>query len=224
MLSHLRPAIVMIVLFTALTGLAYPLAVTGIAQVLLPGPADGSLLRRNGAVVGSALVGQNFATDRYFHGRPSVTSAADPNDASKTVDAPYNAANSVGSNLGPTSQKLIDRVRASVAALGGGPSRPVPADAVTTSASGLDPDISPDYAGMQVARVSGARKLDSAKLQALVAGSAVGTTIFGNRRVNVLHLNMALDDLDPGAGAAPAAALPAQTGRTESAGVAQPAP
>lgn len=223
MLSQLRPAIVMIVLFTALTGLAYPLAITGIAQVALRGPADGSLVSRNGVVVGSALVGQNFATDRYFHGRPSATSGTDPNDASKTVDAPYNASNSVGSNLGPTSQKLLDRVKASVEALGGGPSRPVPADAVTTSASGLDPDISPDYAGLQVARVAGARKLEPAKLQALVEGSTVGSAMFGNSRVNVLHLNMALDDLDPASKAAPAAALPAQPGRTESAGVVQPA-
>lgn len=222
MLSQLRPAIVMIVLFTALTGLAYPLAITGIAQVLLPGPADGSLLRRNGVVVGSALVGQNFATDRYFHGRPSATSAADLNDASKTVDAPYNAANSMGSNLGPTSQKLMDRVKASVAALEGSPSHPVPADAVTTSASGLDPDISLEFASMQIARVAGARKLDSARLQALVADSAVGTTIFGNRRVNVLHLNIALDALDPRSGSAPAAALLVQPSKTENAGVTQP--
>ena len=223
MLSQLRPAIVMIVLFTALTGLAYPLAITGIAQVALRGPADGSLLSRNGVVVGSALIGQNFVADRYFHGRPSATSAADPNDASKTIDAPYNASNSVGSNLGPTSQKLIDRVKASVAALGGSPSRPVPADAVTTSASGLDPDISTDYAGMQVARVAAARKLEAARVQALVADSTVGTTIFGNSRVNVLHLNMALDDLDPTSKGVPAAVLPAQPGKTESAGVVPPA-
>jgi K+-transporting ATPase ATPase C chain len=196
MLTHLRPAIAMIVLFTASTGLVYPLAITGIAQIALRGPAGGSLITRNGVVVGSALVGQNFASDRYFHGRPSATSAADPNDATKTVDAPYNATNSTGSNLGPTSQKLIDRVKASVAALGGSPQKPVPADAVTTSASGLDPDISPSYAALQVARVAGARKLDAAKLQALVADQRSGSSLFGESRVNTLNLNIALDVLD----------------------------
>lgn len=193
MLIHLRPAIVMILLFTLLTGLAYPLAITGIAQVALKQPADGSLVTRNGQVVGSALIGQNFATDRYFHGRPSATSAADPNDASKTVDAPYNAANSVGSNLGPTSQKLLDRVKAAVAALGGSPQRPVPADAVTTSASGLDPDISPAYASLQIARVAGARNLPSDKLAALVEANTHGSDLLGARTVSVLGLNLALD-------------------------------
>ncbi len=193
MLSHLRPAIVMIVLFTALTGIAYPLAITGIAQAVLTGPASGSLVTRNGVVVGSTLVGQNFATDRYFQGRPSATSAPDPKDASKTVDAPYNAANSSGSNLGPTSQKLIDRVKASVAALGGSPAKPVPADAVTTSASGLDPDISPAYAMLQVARIADARKLPVEKVQSLVTESTNGTSLFGEKTVNVLGLNLALD-------------------------------
>ena len=206
MLTHLRPAIVMIVLFTALTGLAYPLAITGIAQVVLKGPADGSLLTRNGVVVGSALVGQNFATDRYFQGRPSATSAPDPKDASKTIDAPYNAANSSGSNLGPTSQKLIDRVKASVTALGGSPSKPVPADAVTTSASGLDPDISPANADLQVARVATARKLPVDKVQALVTDNVGGSNLIGAQTLNVLKLNLALDQLDPTP--SPLAALP----------------
>ena len=198
----------MIVLFTALTGLAYPLAITGIAQVAMRGPADGSMLTRNGVVVGSDLVGQNFATDRYFQGRPSATSAPDPKDATKTVDAPYNAANSSGSNLGPTSQKLVDRVKASVAALGGSPAKPVPADAVTTSASGLDPDISPAYATLQVPRVAAARKLDAAKVQALVSDNTVGAAMFDNSRVNVLRLNLALEDLDPTPGApSPAASI-----------------
>ncbi len=225
MLTYLRPAIVMIVLFTALTGIAYPLAITGIAQLAFKGPADGSLLTRNGVVVGSALVGQNFASDRYFQGRPSATSAPDPKDATKTVDAPYNAANSSGSNLGPTSQKLIDRVKASVAALGGGPQAPVPADAVTTSASGLDPDISPAYAGMQVARVATARKLDAAKVQALVADNTSGSALFGNTRVNVLGLNLALESLDPTpATPAPGASAPAKPGdKVENAGASQPA-
>jgi K+-transporting ATPase ATPase C chain len=211
MLTHLRPAIVMIVLFTALTGIAYPLAITGLAQIALKAPAGGSLLTRNGVVVGSALIGQNFTSDRYFQGRPSATSAPDPKDASKTIDAPYNAANSSGSNLGPTSQKLIDRVKASVAALGGSPEKPVPADAVTTSASGLDPDISPAYAALQVARVAGARKLPVDKVQALVADNTVGAALFGNNRVNVLRLNLALEDLDPTPAApSPAASLPAK--------------
>lgn len=194
MLAHLRPAIVMIVLFTALTGLAYPLAITGIAQVALRGPADGSLLTRNGVVIGSAIVGQNFTTDRYFHGRPSATSGADPNDATKTVDAPYNAANSGASNLGPTSQKMIDRVKASVTALGGAPQNAVPADAVTTSASGLDPDISRAYATLQVARVAGARKLPIEKVQALVAENT-SRGVFSDPTLNVLKLNLALDGL-----------------------------
>ena len=193
MLSHLRPAIVMITLFTALTGVAYPLAVTGIAQVAMRGQADGSLLTRNGVVVGSALVGQSFASDRYFHGRPSATSGPDPKDATKTIDAPYNAANSSGSNLGPTSQKLIDRVKASVAALGGSPSKPVPADAVTTSGSGLDPDISPAYAMLQVARVADARHMPADKLKALVTDITSGPSLIGEQTVNVLRLNLALD-------------------------------
>lgn len=196
MLTHLRPAIVMILLLTLLTGLAYPLAITGIAQVALKRPADGSLVTRNGVVVGSALIGQNFVADRYFHGRPSATSATDPNNATKTVDAPYNAANSSGSNLGPTSQKLLDRVKASVAALGGSPQRPVPADAVTTSASGLDPDISLAYATLQIARVADARKLPSDKVAAIVDANIHGSDLIGARTLNVLGLNLALDAAD----------------------------
>lgn len=195
MLTHLRPALVSIALFSALTGLAYPYAVTGIAQGLMPGQADGSLIRRGGTVVGSALIGQNFTADRYFHGRPSATQAIDPADSSKTVDAPYNADNSGASNLGPTSQKLVDRVKASVAALGSGPDRPVPADAVTTSASGLDPDISPANAASQVARVAAARGLPAERVEAMVRGATQGPGfgIFGEARVNVLVLNLVLD-------------------------------
>jgi K+-transporting ATPase ATPase C chain len=202
MLAQIRPAIVMIVLFTALTGIAYPLAITGIAQVALKGAADGSLIVRDGVTVGSSLVGQNFASDRYFHGRPSATSATDPNDATKTIDAPYNAANSSASNLGPTSQKLVDRVKASVAALNGSPQNPVPADAVTTSGSGLDPDISVAYANLQVARVAAARKLPADQIQTLVAQqtSSPALGFIGEQRVNVLGLNLALDVL----GGAPA--------------------
>ena len=196
MLSQIRPAIVMIVLFSALTGLAYPLAITGIAQAVMKGPASGSLVSRDGTVVGSSLIGQTFTSDRYFQGRPSATSAPDPKDASKTVDAPYNAANSAGSNLGPTSQKLVDRVKASVQALGGSPAKPVPADAVTTSGSGLDPDISPATAALQVPRIAAARKLSPDQVQALVAAGTAST--FGVPIVNVLALNLALDKLAPG--------------------------
>ena len=198
MLSQIRPAIVMIVLFSALTGLAYPLAITGIAQAVMKGTADGSLVSRDGTIVGSSLIGQAFKSDRYFQGRPSATSAPDPKDASKTIDAPYNAANSAGSNLGPTSQKLVDRVKASVQALGGSPEKPVPADSVTTSGSGIDPDISPAYAALQVPRIAAARKLSPDQVQALVAAgmaSNLGSPIF-----NVLALNMALDKLAPGSG------------------------
>ena len=198
MLSQMRPAIVMIVLFSALTGLVYPLAITGIAQVVLVKQADGSLeTSKDGTVVGSSLIGQVFTSDKYFHGRPSATSAPDPNDPTKTVDAPYNAANSSGSNLGPTSQKLLDRVKADVAALGGSPEKPVPADAVTTSASGLDPHISPAFARLQVSRVAAARNLPEARVEALLE-SRIETPflgLFGEPQVNVLLLNMDLDRL-----------------------------
>jgi K+-transporting ATPase ATPase C chain len=194
MLSQIRPAIVMIVLFTALTGVIYPLAITGIAQIALRGPADGSLIAKNGAIVGSALIGQNFTADKYFHGRPSATSAPDPKDSTKTIDAPYNAANSSGSNLGATSQKLIDRVKADVATLGGSPDKPVPADAVTTSASGLDPHISPSYAFQQASRVAAARGLKEDSIRDLVARRTEKPFlgIFGEPRINVLLLNLDL--------------------------------
>ncbi|UDL94723.1 potassium-transporting ATPase subunit KdpC [Lichenihabitans sp. PAMC28606] len=197
MLNHIRPAIVMIVLFTALTGVAYPLAITGIAQVAMRGQADGSLVVRDGKTVGSSLIGQNFTSDQYFHGRPSATSGTDPADATKTVDQPYNASNSSASNLGPTSQKLVDRVKASVAALNGSPQAPVPADAVTTSASGLDPHISPAYATFQVDRVARARKISVDRIQALVEqGTSFPVLGFmGEPSVNVLNLNLALDAL-----------------------------
>ena len=198
MLRHIRPAVVLLLLFSALTGLVYPLVVTGIAQVALPRLANGSLIERDGAVVGSALIGQSFKSDRYFHPRPSATTDTDPNDPAKTIDAPYNAANSSGSNLGPTSQKLVDRVKAGVAdwraKLGEGS---VPADAVTTSASGLDPDISPGNALAQVPSVAKARGLDEASVRALVEASVERPALgwFGEPRVNVLLLNLALDRL-----------------------------
>jgi len=209
MLRELRPAIVLLALFTLLTGLIYPLAVTGLAQVAAPGLANGSLLFRDGKIVGSALIGQNFASDRYFHARPSATSDTDPNDATKTIDAPYNAANSGASNFGPTSAKLIARVKDAVAAwrkdAGDGP---VPADAVTTSASGLDPDISPATATGQIARVAKARNLPADKVAALVEASVarplVGLIV--EPHVNVLRLNLALDDLAKSGGLATNAA------------------
>ena len=199
MLREIRPAIVMILLMTVLTGLAYPLAMTGIAQVAFPHQANGSLIERDGKVIGSALLGQNFTRPEYFHGRPSATSDADPNDSSKTVPAPYNAANSSGSNAGPTSKALIERVQADVDKLKAeNPDAAVPIDLVTTSASGLDPDISPAAALFQVPRVAKARNIDEAKLRQLVQSQTEARTlgILGELRINVLALNMALDALE----------------------------
>ena len=201
MLSQIRPAIVLLVLFTVLTGLAYPLAITAVAQLVLPYQANGSLVTIGDKPVGSALIGQNFASDKYFHPRPSATQAQDPahpDDSSKTIDAPYNAANSTGSNLGPTSQKLLDRVKADVdAKRTAGWTGPIPADAVTTSASGLDPDISPENALAQVAVVAKARSLPEDKVRALVEANVEGRIagLVGEPRVNVLRLNIALDAL-----------------------------
>jgi potassium-transporting ATPase KdpC subunit len=198
MLAQLRPAITMIILFSALTGLAYPLAITGIAQLVLPGKANGSVIERNGKVVGSALIGQSFTSDRYFHGRPSATSAPDPADPSKTVDAPYNAANSSGSNLGPTSKKLVDRVGSTIETeLEAGYSDAFVADAVTTSASGLDPHISPQFALAQVHAVAKARNLSESRVRALVEAKTEQRWLglIGEPRVNVLLLNLALDEV-----------------------------
>ncbi len=198
MLKEIRPAIVMLVAFTLITGLAYPFAMTGIAKVAFPYQAQGSLLERDGKVVGSALIGQVFADDKYFHGRPSATSAPDPKDASKTVDAPYNAANSSGSNLGPTCKALNDRMKADVETLKKeNPSAAVPVDLVTTSGSGLDPDISPAAALFQVPRVAKTRGLTEQSVRTLVEGQVEGRTfgLLGEPRVNVLKLNLALDKL-----------------------------
>ena len=198
MLKQLRPAVVVLIGLTLITGLLYPLAMTGIAQVLFPTQAQGSLIVRDGKVVGSALIGQPFNDAKYFHGRPSATTAPDPQDASKTVEAPYNAANSGGSNLGPTSKALSDRIAADVERLKAeNPSAPVPIDLVTTSGSGLDPDISPDAAYFQVPRVAQARGLPLERLRALVESRIQGRTLglFGEPRVNVLKLNLALDAL-----------------------------
>jgi K+-transporting ATPase ATPase C chain len=196
MLKDIRPAIMMIVIFTVLTGLAYPLAMTGIAGVLFPHQAAGSLIERDGKVIGSELIGQNFTSAKYFHGRPSATTDTDPNDSTKTIPAPYNAANSGGSNLGPTSKALADRVKDDVAKLKSeNPDMPIPVDLVTTSASGLDPDISPDGALFQVPRVAKARGMAPAQVQAIVAANTQGRWLglLGEPRVNVLALNMALD-------------------------------
>ena len=201
MLREIRPAIVLLVGLTLITGLAYPLAMTGIAGVLFPKQAQGNLIEKDGKVVGSALIGQEFKDDKYFHGRPSATTAPDPNDSTKTVSAPYNAANSGGSNLGPTSKALADRVKDDVDKLKAeNPSQPVPVDLVTTSGSGLDPNISPEAALFQVPRVAKVRNIPEAKLRQLVEEHVEGRTlgILGEPRVNVLLLNLALDRLGTG--------------------------
>lgn len=201
MLRQIRPALVVLVALTLITGLIYPLAMTGIAQMIFPYQANGSLTERNGTVVGSALIGQQFTSDKYFHGRPSATTAPDPNDPTKTVPAPYNAANSGGSNLGPSNKALVDRVQGDMDVLKKENSAmPVPADLVTTSASGLDPDISPEAALFQVPRIAKARNLTEDRLRQLVANN-IQTRLFGllgEPRVNVLMLNLALDQLAPG--------------------------
>lgn len=198
MTQHIRPAIMMIVLMTILTGLAYPLAITGIAQAVLPWQANGSLIQKDGKVIGSALIGQNFTGPTYFHGRPSATTDTDPNDSSKTIPAPYNAANSSGSNLAPTSKALLDRVTADTEALAKeNPGVPVPLDLVTTSASGLDPDVTPAGALFQVPRIAKARHLSEDVVRHLVDEHTTGRLfgIIGEPHVNVLQLNLALDAL-----------------------------
>ncbi|PIT03176.1 potassium-transporting ATPase subunit C [Bradyrhizobium nitroreducens] len=196
MLREIRPAIVLLLVLTAITGLAYPLAMTGIAGALFPAKAQGSLIEKDGKVVGSALIGQEFKDDKYFHGRPSATLAPDPNDSTKTVSAPYNAANSGGSNLGPTSKALADRLKEDVDKLKGeNPNAAVPVDLVTTSASGLDPDISPEAAEFQIPRVAKARNMPEEAVKQLVASNIQGRLLglLGEPRVNVLALNLALD-------------------------------
>jgi potassium-transporting ATPase KdpC subunit len=198
MLKQIRPAIVLVVALTLITGLVYPLAMTGIAGTIFPRQAQGSLVEKGGKVVGSALIGQVFADDKYFHGRPSATNAPDPKDSTKTVDAPYNASNSMGSNLGPTSKTLIERVKGDIETLKKeNASTPAPIDLVTTSGSGLDPDISPEAALFQVPRVAKARNLPEARVRALVESQTEGRTLglLGEPRVNVLKLNLALDGL-----------------------------
>jgi potassium-transporting ATPase KdpC subunit len=196
MLREIRPAIILLLALTLITGLAYPLAMTAIAGIAFPQQAEGSLIERDGKVVGSALIGQEFKSDKYFHGRPSATTAPDPSDSTKTVSAPYNAANSGGSNLGPTSKALNDRIKEDVEKRKAeNASMPVPVDLVTTSASGLDPDISPEAALFQVPRVAKVRSLPEDKVRQFVTDHMQGrfAGLLGEPRVNVLALNLALD-------------------------------
>jgi len=200
MLKEIRPAIMMIVCLTILTGLVYPLAMTGLATLFFPHQAAGSLVEKDGKVVGSSLIGQNFTGDRYFHGRPSATTDTDPKDPTKTIPAPYNAANSSASNAGPTAKSLVERVQGDVEKLKAqNPGVRVPIDLVTTSASGLDPDITPEAALFQVPRVARARSLDEGivrrQVQLYMEPRLFG--ILGEPMVNVLQLNMALDALKP---------------------------
>jgi K+-transporting ATPase ATPase C chain len=202
MLKQIRPAIVMIVVMTIITGLAYPLAMTGIAGVLFPYQAGGSLItNKDGKVIGSELIGQSFTSDKYFHGRPSATTEPDPKDPTKTVPAPYAADNSGASNLGPTSKALVNRVKDDAAKLAKeNPNTPIPVDLVTTSASGLDPDITPAAALFQVPRVAKARGLSEDKLRTLIDEHTEGRLIgiIGEPHVNVLKLNLALDAMKVG--------------------------
>jgi K+-transporting ATPase ATPase C chain len=195
-MSQVRPAILMLAVMMLILGFAYPLAMTGIAQVAFPYQANGSLIEKNGTRVGSALIGQNFTSAKYFHGRPSMTPGPDPHDPSKTVPIPYNGGFSVGSNYGPTAKPLVDRVGQTVAELKTeNPGRPVPADLATASASGLDPDITPAGALFQVPRVAKARSLPEDEVRRLVTENTEGRFlgVIGEPRVNVLRLNLALD-------------------------------
>lgn len=198
MIKYIVPAIMMTVVMTLITGLAYPLAMTGLAGRLFPYQASGSLIERDGKIIGSELIGQNFTGDGYFHGRPSATTDTDPNDPAKTVPAPYNASNSGGSNYGPTSKALVDRVTSDSDLLAAtNPSAQVPVDLVTTSASGLDPDITPAAALFQIPWVAKARGLPEDRLRRLVEENTTGRLLglLGEPHVNVLKLNLALDRL-----------------------------
>jgi len=193
MVSQLRPAIVMIALFTLLTGVVFPLGFVGFGQAVFPFQAGGSLLTRDGKVIGSALIGQNFTSAKYFHGRPSALMGTDPKDSSKQIATPYDAGESGASNLAATSKALTDRVSGDAKAMGGDA---IPGDAITSSASGLDPDISPATANLQVARVAKARGLPADRVQAFVNQATQHRVLgfIGEPRVNVLALNLALDE------------------------------
>jgi K+-transporting ATPase ATPase C chain len=196
MLKEIRPAIILIVLLTLITGLLYPLAMTSIAGAIFPYQAQGSIIERDGKAIGSALIGQEFTSERYFQGRPSATVAPDPADSAKTVPAPYNAANSGGSNLGPTNKALIERVQSDIDKLRReNASAAIPIDLVTTTASGLDPHISPAAALFQVPRIAKARNMPEDQILRLVEGHTEGRFLglLGEPRVNVLVLNLALD-------------------------------
>ncbi|HEY3636848.1 MAG TPA: potassium-transporting ATPase subunit KdpC [Rhizomicrobium sp.] len=195
MLKELRPAILLVIVFTLLLGLVYPLGMTGLSRLLFPWQASGSLITKNGQVIGSALIGQNFTSAKYFHGRPSATTDTDAKG--KTIPSPYNAANSAGSNFGPTSKALIDRIKSDAQKLHGDNSGPIPVDLVTSSASGLDPDVTPAGAYFQVSRVAKARGLPEDRVRALVGRQVEDRWLglFGEPHVNVLKLNLALDDL-----------------------------
>jgi len=201
MLKQIRPAIVMIIGMTIITGLIYPLLMVGLGQTLFPYQANGSLIVKDGKTIGSALIGQNFTSEKYFHGRPSATTEPDPKDATKTIPVPYAADNSSGSNLGPTSKALVDRVKDDAAKLAAeNPNTPIPVDLVTTSASGLDPDITPAAALFQVPRVAKARGLAEDRVRELVENHIAGRLlgIIGEPHVNVLELNLALDAMGNG--------------------------
>jgi K+-transporting ATPase ATPase C chain len=196
MLKEIRPAITLLIALTVITGLVYPLVITGIAGVIFPNQAQGSLIERDGKVVGSSLIGQVFSEDRYFQGRPSATVTPDPKDPTKNIDAPYNAANSGGSNLGPTNKALIERVKGDVdKRKAENPSAPVPIDLVTTTGSGLDPHISPAAALFQAPRVAKARNMPEDRVRQLVQEHTEGRLfgLLGEPRVNVLAINLALD-------------------------------
>jgi K+-transporting ATPase ATPase C chain len=198
MVKEIRPAIVLLAALVIITGLIYPLVMTGIAGAIFPRQAQGELIEKDGKVIGSQLIGQAFTADKYFHGRPSATLGPDPADPSKTTSVPYNAANSMGSNLGPTNQALIARVKDDMAKLQAeNPSAPIPPDLVTTSGSGLDPDLSPEAAFFQVPRVAKARNLPEDQVRQLVASHVEGRLfgLLGEPRVNVLELNLALDSV-----------------------------
>ena len=201
MLKQIRPAIAFTLLMTLLTGILYPFAMTGVSQILFPHQANGSLVEQNGKVIGSSLIGQNFTSDKYFHSRPSATTTADPADATKTIPAPYNAANSGGSNLGPTNQSLIDGVKTAAQQLQTENPAPIPVDLVTASGSGLDPDITPAAAQFQIPRIAKARNMPEAKVASLLDQLTQPRTfgVLGEPTVNVLKINLALDNMGQGA-------------------------